>query len=469
MSTRLWMLLAPFATLLAIPQSARSGGLGHADLARLAALHPHESYVVAAFPLSATETVSLRLQRVEIYAPNARVWVVSAEDRHEAPRSDRIFLRGDSDDGRVTVALSLEPDGRFVAGAGNGPAGPFTLRSTRDAHGGEQLRVVPTTLPPDFQFDFRCGDENIDLGLHASPGPADLAASLRRVTADRGRPNRAPASVTSGSPSPLRYATVAIDTDSEFLSRLFANNTTNAINWIANLFNTMNTMYENNLQVHLLIGTTILRTSSANDPYTGLAQNQPANRADLDLFAAYWQNNESSVPRAFAILLSGAIASVNNGCSASGIAWINEYCNTGQSFGSDTVGSYSVNKVCTNITVDPNGTVLAPRLVGHELGHNLGAWHTHCTDASNGGAPVAANTIDQCFNGESTIGCYAGGTSCPMGGAGTIMSYCNVSGCGQNQLQFHATQINDVLLPAISANTPSCLLPDRVFADGFGG
>lgn len=49
------------------------------------------------------------------------------------------------------------------------------------------------------------------------------------------------------------------------------------------------------------------------------------------------------------------------------------------------------------------------------------------------------------------------------------MSYCNMGVCGavQNLLQFHPTQINDVLLPEIAANTPSCLKLDDIFKNGF--
>ena len=112
------------------------------------------------------------------------------------------------------------------------------------------------------------------------------------------------------------------------------------------MFNTMNTMYENNLQVQLLIGTTILRTNSATDPYANFAQGA-ADSTKLNFFANYWKTNESTVPRAFATLLSGLNASTTNSCSASGIAEIDAYCNT--SF------SYSVNQVCTSINIDPNG------------------------------------------------------------------------------------------------------------------
>src|SRR5262249_54385632 len=148
-------------------------------------------------------------------------------------------------------------------------------------------------------------------------------------------------------------------------------------------------------------GTTYLRTTP--DPYTVSAT--PAGSANLNEFGTYWQNNYSSISRSFAALLSGKSASGN---SASGIAWINAYCRM-QSQG----GSYSVNQVFTNPQVPLAYSTL---IVAHELGHNFGAWHTHCTNATSGAAPSASNTIDRCFSGDS--GCYAGATSCPTSGPG---------------------------------------------------
>ncbi|HPG95513.1 MAG TPA: hypothetical protein PLR28_13250, partial [Dokdonella sp.] len=114
--------------------------------------------------------------------------------------------------------------------------------------------------------------------------------------------------------------------------------------------------------------------------------------------------------------------------------------------------------------------------VGHEVGHNFGAAHTHCSNATTGSYPTATNTIDQCSNAGS--GCYAGTRSCPTSGPGaprgSIMSYCNqltdVNGnavCGQNVLQFHPTHVTQVRA-RVAANTPSCLFTsDVIFANGF--
>jgi hypothetical protein len=181
-------------------------------------------------------------------------------------------------------------------------------------------------------------------------------------------------------------------------------------------------------------------------------------------FGNFWQSNLSgggeAVSRAFAMMLSGNSSNQN---SASGIAWINAYCLTSGSF-----GSYSTNQIFTNPGI---GVSFSALLTGHELGHNFGAAHTHCSNASTGNYPTSTNTIDQCSNAGS--GCYSGPTSCPTTGpgapSGSIMSYCNLLGtCGQNVLQFHPTHITQ-LLGRIAANTPSCLTvgTDLIFASGF--
>lgn len=450
----------------AVGAAAAERVVDHATMQRLASLRPGDSIRLDAMPVSPTRNASLRLQRVQIYAPDAHIWLMTRNGMLELPRSNRIFLRGYSDDGSARVAMVLDANATFIEGNGSGAEGSFVFKTKVDAGGTQTFSALPleSTLPAPNAFEFRCANENQNLAI--STADSNLAEQLHLAVTQVPTPS-------PGTAASYRLATIGIDTDSLFMSRLFSNSTTNATNWIAGMFNTMNVMYERDLQVQLLIGTTILRTSAASDPYTGFTSASVSN-ADLNFFGNYWKNNESSVTRAFAILLSGAIPSTANSCSASGRAWINQYCQNGSVSGGNTVGSYSVTKVCTSINIDPNGSFDA-RIVGHEIGHNFAAWHTHCTNTSTGAAPTGTNTIDTCFNQETSLGCYAGATSCPAGGSGTIMSYCNftnVSGCAantQNQLVFHATQINDVLLPAIAAHTPSCLSSggDLIFANGF--
>ncbi len=430
-------------------------------LHRLATLPHGATQLLDAFPVSALKTATIRFERVQIYSDDAHLYVMTADGRKEVPRSNRTFLRGYSDDGTARVAMSLNPDGSFAEGNGIGPDGSFALHGRVDLRGAARFSAqsLESSLPAGYQFDFRCGNENLNLSQ-----TGDLAKQLHdAMTASAAAP---PAAAIHQ----LRLATIAVDTDSLFMSRLFGiNNTTAATNWIAGMFNTMNIMYERDLQVRLNQGTTFLCTSACTDPYTSFTPG--ATTAELSFLSNYWKVNHASVARAFTILLSGQLTSTPTNCSASGIAWINQYCQNGFPNGGNTVGSYSVNQVCTSINIDPNGSFNA-RLVGHEIGHNFGAWHTHCTNTTTGAAPVATNTIDTCFNMEGGLGCYTGSPSCPAAGAGTIMSYCNftsVSTCAagtQNLLQFHPTQVT-ALDTLISAHAACLNETDDIFYDGF--
>ena len=454
-----WLLALAVCAQLA---TAAELALSHATLDRLSALPRGEALTIDAFPAGPTHTASIRFERVQIYSDNAHLYLMTATGRHEVPRSTRIFLRGYSDDGSARVAMSLNPDASFAEGNGTGPEGSFVLRASVDARGANRLIALSleSTLPAGFKFNFRCGNENENMDVHALD---DFAKRL-------GIANGAgPVSTAATTSHALRLATVAVDTDSLFMSKLFNNSQPAATNWIASMFNVMNTMYERDLLVRLYQGTTILCANGCTDPYSSFTPG--ATTTELSFFANYWKINHTSVSRAFAILLSGQESSSASSCSASGIGWIDQYCQKGSTQGSDTVGSYSVNQVCTSISIDPDGTFDA-RLVGHEIGHNFGAWHTHCTNTTTGAAPVATNTIDTCFNLEGNLGCYTGTASCPVGGSGTIMSYCNftnVSGCAtgtQNLLLFHPTQVT--VLDTLISGQAACLNETAdIFYNGF--
>ncbi len=413
-----------------------------AELERLAALPVGASTVVADFPDGFGGHADLRFERIDVYAAGARVVAVTATGERELPRSARIELIGANPSRDVRASLSFDPDWTRVAGAGSSTSGAFAIVAARD-RGSLVVRVVPEheTLPAGVVPEVVANEDGLPSGRALPQLRGDLSSLSAPVLTPRG-------------------ATVAVDTDNEFMSVRFGNDTTAATNWIADLFATMNVMYENDLDVQLVQGATYLRTGS--DPYT--QNDSPASQADLTEFGSYWQAHYAAVPRAFAMLLSGKSSSGN---SASGIAWINAYCHS-QSQG----GSYSVNQIFTNAQV---GVAFSARIVGHELGHNFGAYHTHCTNIATGGAPTASNTIDQCYRAES--GCYSGAVSCPVAGPGhplgTLMSYCNTgapngANCGQNVLQFHPTQVG-TLSALVAQHTPSCLSAsaDLIFANGF--
>lgn len=394
---------------------------------------------LAEFPVGPGVLSAITFERIDVYASDARIVEITATGERELPRSVNTQLLGLSADGSTRLALTLDPNGHVVYGAGTGPAGGFVVRS--EARGTDWMlsaidadRAHPDGVVPKFET-------NID----TAEGPEIENHPLEDLL--RG-------AVVNGTTA-IRVGVVAVDTDSEFLSERFSNSTSQAIDWIAVLFANLNVFYRNDLSVLLQQGTTFLRVGS--DPYAN--NDTPANQAALVEFGTYWQNNYASVPRAFAMLLSGKSSSGN---SASGIAWLNRYCQT-----SGNNGSYSVNQVFTNPDI---GAASNSFLIGHELGHNFGARHTHCARATDGGGNTGVNTIDQCYASEG--GCYNGPTSCPTSGPGaprgTLMSYCHLRSptCQSNVLQFHPTQVNQ--LRAIIAATPlTCLRLDAIFATGF--
>ena len=436
------------AVLLVLALAASAGAsaqpvLSDATLQHLERLPGGDELAIDGIPDGFGGVHRLTFERIDVLAPGARILVLDATGEHELPRSARVHLLGRSADGAVQASLSFDPGFTNVAGVGRAGNGSFVL-SARALGGAATLDAQPLedTLPPGIIPEIIPTDDGLPGAVPASGALDALAMTLA-------------GDATAGG---LRTAVVAVDTDTEFLSERFGNNTSAANAWIGDLFAAMNVMYRRDLGVQLQQGTTLLRTST--DPWSQAGT--PVNNAQLTEFGSWWQSHQSGVQRSFAMLLSGKASSGN---SASGMAWVNAYCRA-QSQG----GSYSVTQVFTNPQVSVGFSAL---IVGHELGHNFGAYHTHCTSASSGAAPTGSNTIDRCYSGES--GCWSGATSCPTSGpgapAGTVMSYCNVRGCGsngQNVLQFHPTQIT-VLAALVAQNTPSCLAPatDLLFRSGF--
>lgn len=422
--------------------------LDRATLTRAFQLSPGATLDVAAFPVGPGIVAPVHLERIDVYSTDAKIFLIDANGQREVPRSSRVHFLGSSDaDSSIRFALSIDPSGASAAtGAGSSANGPFVLLGEKNGTG---LRFRAMT--PEATFPAGVTPQVIP-GNDAIAAPASLSNPLSALS------DSLLASPQPAASALARLATIGVDTDSSFMSLRFSNDTAAATSWISDLITVMNVMYRRDLNVVLVQGTTFLRVGSDPYPTTG----SPVSNAQLIEFGNNWQNNYSSgvnaVSRTHAMLLSGKSSSGN---SASGRAWINSYCATAGSG-----GSYSVNQIFTNsgIPVD-----LTARVIGHELGHNFGASHNHCTNASDGTAPVATGTIDQCFNMEG--GCYAGAsTSCPSSGPGApngaLMSYCNINGCGQNVLQFHPTQITK-LLARIASNTPSCLKSEVVLVDGF--
>lgn len=415
-----------------------------------------ESMQFSSLPLGSGRSASVRMRRVEAYAPGAKIYEATAKGLIELPRSNWRHYRADTGvAGAPRIGLSLSADGREASGlliADDGRSLAI-LGSDEDGSGLEfELQDARTDAQGQAAI-FTCANSPLD-AQPGKTGPATLIA-----------PNAQPATAS-------RSGTVAIDTDNELLQIKFANNTTSASNYLAQLFTSMNVIYERDLDLTLLQGTTILRTSGTPDPWNTPVGGDVGDQ--LDEFAAFWSTNQGGVSRAFAMLISGKSSSPN---SSSGIASV--LISNGVNYCTSTAagnGHYSATQVFlfagSNATHDT--LVLA-----HELGHNFGAFHTHCSNSGTGTTPAGASPIDQCFAGEGS-GCFSGTEVCPAPSTvngvpnvrGTLMSYCHlngISGCTSSEV--FAAAHRAFLTPRVANNVSlGCFTAGggpTIFANGF--
>src|SRR5262249_14892112 len=171
---------------------------------------------------------------------------------------------------------------------------------------GEPLAPDHTVLPPSWT----CGAETLP---PTPPGVPDARTSIRQESMN-------PEAIEAVSKS----AVIAIDTDNEYMLNRFANNTTNAVNWIASLIANTNIIYERDVSLHVFQGYTILRVSTTPDPYT-VNDGGNADGNELNEFSNYWSAHYGNIKRTVAAMLSGK----QPGGGASGIAWISGLCSTG--------------------------------------------------------------------------------------------------------------------------------------------
>lgn len=440
------------------------------DLDALRALPIGATRLMHAMPVAKNTAGDVRLERIDVYAPGARLVVDDGETRREVPRSAWLtFVSHAGDVGSARLALAIAPDGSAAQGALFSDDGRSYTVSGRRV--GDDL-----VLATDDEAEKAIADART-CALGDAVTPAALLA--RPDDSERGTRAESPATPDVAT----HTAVVAVDTDGEFMTLRFADNTTQASNYLAALFAAMTVTYERDFDLRLLQGTTVLRTGGgAADPY-GSTPSTPI-LDQLDELGEWWAENQGTESRAFVILLSGKLAAGPTG-GFSGLAWIGgggNYCTSrgsvfgGCGDGQCTSGHYSANRTWTNTI---NLQSFEPIGIGHELGHNFGARHAHCSDAVTGIGQTGVNTIDTCYASES--GCYSGPTSCPAphpvndvpNVRGTIMSYChNLGGCSSAGV--FADGHRTLLTPRVAANVANgCFAPigsggpDPVFKNGF--
>jgi hypothetical protein len=416
---------------------------GNAVAPDLVGTDPEESVRIAGWPVAPGERADVLLTRHEVYATGAKIYKVEGNRRTEVPRSRLAFFWGTAEnDGDTRVFVSVDPDTGQLDGFAVSPRGaheihPLSAAKLRTATTPEAQYMV---APPETFLEqagetpaWACGTED-GAGALGALLDQQTAPSKSEATGDL------PGSITAAAITTLHTAVLAVDTDNELLSLKFTDNTTTATNYIASLIAQMNVMYQRDLLIQLVQGTTFLRVGVNNDPWTQAATGG-ANVNQLNEVSNYWNTTNNGIARAFVAMLSGKGTS-----GASGIAWVpSAMCGhfNGTSF----------SQVFRSGTTPSFGDVL---VVGHEIGHNFGSPHSHCYSPP----------IDSCYNGEAANGCYSGTPSCPAAATingvtnvtGTLMSYCHLLGGCSSSLVFHPRSVT-LLQPRIQAAVGQCVFP----------
>lgn len=376
----------------------------------LLALAPEEGQEIADFPTAPGVRRRVHLVRHEIYAEGARVFRVDGQFRTEVPRSRLVFFWGSDLEGAGNrLFIAFDPATRGFSGLVHGPEGVHEIARDPSDRRGRHLLAQPQTPQ---SATWTCGQEDsVETAVSWAPPATNRTAA---------------ASIHPNVLTSLHSAVVAIDTDNEYMA-YWSNNTTNVTSYIATLLASINVMYERDLNLRLLQGTTFLRVSTTPDPYT-VNDNTNADGPELSEFTNYWNANypKATYPRSVATMLSGKQP---GNTYASGIAWrASSVC--GNAFDYSFCQLFKINYLAGDTLV-----------VGHEIGHNLGSPHTHC---------YADPKPDTCYALDLGSNCFSGTPSCPAplmingyNAKGTIMSYCHVSPCSSlATLAFHPSTIS---------------------------
>ncbi len=286
-----------------------------------------------ALPVSPDRVVAAELERIEVFAPDAQVVVVS----DDGPR--RIVLpRVDLYAGHVVgepdsfVFLSL---GATVQGLVEFSAGTFVI-ADRPRDG--QPAVAYALAAVSDRLNIRpwvCGTDQLEVLARSWLGPA-----------------------TRGTPA-CRRTQVAIDSDYEYW-QLFGNDN-DATAYVATLIGAVSGIMTRDFNMRLEISYVRIWNTPA-DPWT-------VNDAfdQLYEFRDYWEANMGNVQRDLAHFLSG-----RNLASAGGVAWLPGVCQPGFNYG---LSAY-LNGFFPLPVQDNHSQNWDLMVVAHELGHNFGAPHT---------------------------------------------------------------------------------------------
>ena len=390
-------------------------------------VRPADDVVLTNFVLGRDRRVDLELNRVEVFADNARIVLGTPAGDVPLPRPEVTLFSGQvADRPDSLVFLSLSPHGNhglirlddetFVVSSGPG-------LDEADAV------VYDLNALPSGAIKWRDWTCSID-ELPALENARILSTDVhQRASGD--------AAATS---VPWRRVELAIETDWEFTGWVFGGDTGASGAYAVTLIGAISEIYARDVNAELAI--TYLRLwPDSSDPW-----NQNDTIDQLYQFRNYWNSYMTHVERHLAHYISG------RGLGG-GVAYMDAICSTRWDYGlSSGISGYFPYPLQDN-----HGQNWDVMVVAHELGHNFGGPHTH----------DMVPRIDNCAGGDCSITPNA-----------TIMSYCHLCPGGMTniQLRFHDRIVNEQILPFLESVTscdlsgepPTCPGALRPSADVLG-
>lgn len=353
------------------------------DRNTLSDIRENDIVVVEDFPLGTDDQVTLRLQRFEVFTPDAKVVRGSVNIDGEVlqkqfPRPQVVLLKGAIEgdpSSRVFLAIGEHTTNGLIESDG------MTYVVAKDkTRGWTTVYNVSNINPEDMNWtDFHCGVEDA-----AKPILEKRNRNATRLVGD------------------CIALQVAVDTDYEFTGEIFEGNTAASSEYAVTLMAAMSTIYSADVGVEVHVS--FLRLwDTDTDPW-----DEPDTLGQLPQFRQHWESQMGNIPRHLAHLLSGRSL-------GGGRAYIGAACSSfGYAVSGNLHGSFPLP------LEDHHQNNWDIFVVSHETGHNCGTHHTH----SNSYSPV----IDGCGNGD-----------CSEAFGGTIMSYCHTCSGGMSNivLNFH--------------------------------
>ena len=344
-----------------------------------------QSVVMTDFVLADGVEATLRLSRRNVFAPGAELLLMTddGEVRLEQPEMAMFggYIDGDPDS---TVFLSFSPFGveGFIDAMGQ------TWIISSGAYADElPIAIFNLTALPEGIInwaEFQCNADQLD-------------QNMRPIDPQGGQSPRGVGGCFN--------IDFAIETDQEYLG-IFSGNQIAANTYLATLWGAMTEIYTRDVNTTLTVVWTRLWTTT--DPWNS------GNTTDqLFQYRDYWQANMGSVQRDLGHFISG------RGLGG-GVAWLPGICGGQFAYGlSANMNGFFPYPIQNNSSQNWDLMV-----VSHEIGHNVGAPHTH----------QATPVIDGCGNGN-----------CNVGQNGTIMSYCHTcpGGMSNVRMEFHPLTIDN--------------------------